>query len=270
MQPINRAIFRPVSKLCGSFFLSIVGAIVVGGFAAGDAHAQTKPARLPVAMLSALQVGDFSLPDLYFVHTEMAEGGKVMKEFRPLEPGNGGRGPAVEIVISPPIRIYTGSFNAKNEPEMKPFCDVPAKAPGERLLLVLYLDSQGSLQKAFLDDSKQAHPPGSVRLANFGATRIAFSAGGPPVAVLPGAEGRAMPVPGPDGRFPFKVIEERPGDQPLESPIRLLKLNHPGQRLLVIYASLPVSVPTGETNADGSPKTARILEPVAYRLYDSI
>jgi hypothetical protein len=239
-------------------------------FAANPVHAAPPPKEIPSFALSAVRLGDFEIPPLFYLDVKLGADGKEVRTYVPLPVSSGSRGVPSKVSLVPPLRIYTGTFDAKGKPDVKPYLDIPAGSPGDRLLLVFYLDSQGRPQSRFLDDSEAVHPPGSVRVVNFGSDRIAFTVGGGNMMVAPGGEAKAAPVNKSDGRFPFVYFTDTPGETPKPSPTKLLRFRWPGQRMLVLYTSMPVEVATGQQNPDGTNATTKGYEPIAYRLFDSI
>ncbi len=231
---------------------------------------ESKPKEAPVIELSATMLGDTELPPLFYVDVKRDEKGKEVKEFKPFAVSRSSRSPATKIPFLASMQLFAGRFDEKGKPDMKPYLEIPAKKPGDRLLLVFHLDSKGSPQQTFLDDSAATHPPGTVRMVNFSPDRIAFSAGGSPVKIAAGGQAMTEPVITPEGRFPFIYFVERGGQKPYQSPTKLLSFRKPGSRLLVAYTAMPTEIPTGEQNADGSDKTVTEYQPVACRLYDSI
>jgi hypothetical protein len=104
-----------------------------------------------------------------------------------------------------------------------------------------------------------------VRVVNLTRQRIAVSAGGNTVPVLPEGQQIIKPVFAKDGRFPFRHFEERPGEAPYESPLINLHFPREDMRLLVVFAPMPVEP---ERDENGKP-----LGPVRYtakavRIYD--
>ena len=196
--------------------------------------------------------------------------GKEVRTFQPISIPNGSRSPVVKVSLVPPVKIYTGTFDAKGKPDMQPYLDIPANTPKDRLLVVFFLDKQGKPQRMVLDDSTAAHPVGSVRTVNLGTGRIAFSAGGANIIVPPGGEAKTLPVVKSDGRFPFILFLEPPGEKPYQSPTKLFRFRLPGSRLLVFHTILQVDLPTGERRQDGTAITNKVYAPTTYPLADAI
>lgn len=231
---------------------------------AGPLLAQT-PKEIPTFELSAIQLGEMEIPPLYRVDVKRGPDGMEQRTFVPFPLSNGVRSPVVKIPLVPPVKLYTGTMDPAGKPDMKPFLDIPAGSPKDRLLLVFYLDRDGLQKHGILNDSETAHPQGSVRVANFDTDRIAFSVGGPTIQVPPHGEAKSVPVVNAEGRFPFVHFVDRPGQPRYQAPLKLLRFRSPDQRLLVLYTAMPTEIPTGEP---GEVKIA--FEPVATRLYDTI
>ena len=259
---LQRGGFRPSSFIHFLFLVWI--------YAANPLHAAPPPKEIPTFEFSAIRIGEFEVPPLYYLEVKPGPDGKPVRTFLPLAVVSGSRGQPAKVSLVAPVQIHTGTFDAKGKPDMKPYLDVPASSPKDRLLLVFYLDKQGKPQRTFLDDSAAAHPPGSVRVANLGTERIAFTVGGASILVAPGGDAKAWPVNGSDGRFPFIDYVVIPGEHPVPSSTKLLRFRLPGQRMLVIYTTMPVDVLTGQQNPDGTSATRKGLETIAYRLFDTI
>lgn len=223
------------------------------------------PREIPTFELSAIQLGEMEIPPLYYAEVKRGPDGKELRTFVPFPLSNGVRGPVAKISLVPPVKLYTGKLEPAGKPDMKPFLDVPASSPKDRLLLVFYLDREGRQKHGFLNDSETAHPQGSVRVANFDTDPIAFFVGGPTIQVPPHGEAKAVPVINAEGRFPFVHFVDRPGQPRYQAPLKLLRFRSPDQRLLVLYTAIPTAVQTEEP---GGEKIA--FEPTASRLYDSI
>lgn len=233
---------------------------------AGSLFAQA-PKEIPKFELSAIQLGEMEIPPLYYTDVKRGTDGKEQRTFVPFPLSNGIRGPVEKISFVPPVKLYTGQVDTTGKPDMKPFLDVPADSPKDRLLLVFYLDREGRQKHGFLNDSETAHPQGSVRVANFDTGSISFFVGGPTIQVPPHGEAKAVPVINAEGRFPFVHFVDRPGQPQYQAPLKLLRFRSPDQRLLVLYTAMPVGIASGDEGA-GEIKIG--FEPVASRLYDTI
>ncbi len=237
------------------------------------AHAQktdVKTKEAPAIELSAIQLGQFAMPELFYAVFVDGPDGKPKKEFRTLPVSNGARGAVTRIPFVQPLALYTASPDSADAAKMKSYVEIPARSAGDKLLLLFYADRHGQPQRIFLDDSPSAHPEGSVRMVNLTSGRVAFSAGGPSIPVDPGASALGRPVLNADGRFPFIHIEERPGEKSYTAPTKLLRFNQPGQRMLVVFALMPAELATGEQRPDGSGGTKTVLLPEAYRMFDRL
>lgn len=238
--------------------------------AASPLDAAPPPKEIPAFELSAIRLGDFEIPPLFYLDVKTGLDGKDLRTYHPLSAPNGSRSPAFKVSLVPPVRIFTGTFDAKGKPDMQSYLGIPATTPKDRLLLVFFLDKQGKPQRMVLDDSAAAHPAGSVRTVNLGTGRVAFSAGGANRIVPPGGEAKTLPAVKSDGRFPFILFLEPPGDKPYQSPTKLFRFRLPGSRLLVFHTILQVDLPTGERRPDGTEITNKVYVPTTYPLADTV
>lgn len=229
-----------------------------------------KPKEVPSIEFSATMLGEIEVPPLYYVDMKPDSEGKMKPSYQPVSVSSGSRGSVIKLPFAETVGLYTGDFDEKGEPRMKPFVQIPAKKAGDRILLVFHYDAKGQPQRSFIDDSIAVHPSGSVRLANFSPTQVAFAVGGTPVRVAAGGEAITKPVLNEQGRFPFIYMAERAGQKPYESPTKLLRFRSPDQRLLILYTAMPSQESDGSMNADGTPKMVTIFQPMAYRLYDTV
>ena len=252
----------------GVLFLGLF--LVYSVFGEGSLHAAQKPKEIPTFELAAIQLGDVGIPPLYYLEVKPGLDGKEQRTFKPLGVPPVSRGQTVEVSSAPTTQLYTGTFDAKGNPDMKPYLDIPGISPKDRLLLVFSLDRDGKTKSTFLVDSASSHPAGSVRFVNFGTDRMAFSVGGAATIVLPGADAKAMPVINSDGRFPFIQFLATPGEKTSQSPTKLLRFRSPGERLLVLCTTMQVEVETGQIDANGTKVTRKERMPMPYRLYDTV
>ena len=230
-------------------------------------HAQATPREIPRFEFSAVQIGDFTIPPLYYLEVTPGLGGQPQKKFLPIVLSNGARGSTCKIQLIPPVQLYTTSPAG---PEMKPLFTIPANGPKNRILLVFYPDNTGQMNHTFLDDSAIAHPPGSVRVVNLGTTPIAFSAGKEIIPVAPKKEAKTTFTRDNNGLFPFTCYVEQPGEPLVKGPTKLLRMGDPQDRLLVLYTFLPEEVPSGEPSPEGKTTTIKQYIPIAYRLFDRL
>ena len=238
--------------------------------AASPLHASPPPKEIPTFELAAIRLGDFEIPPLFYLDVKNGLDGKQVRTFQPLSAPNGSRGPVFKVSLVPPVKLFTSEVDTKGKPDMQPYLDIPATTPKDRLLVVFFLDKQGKPQRMVLDDSAAAHPAGSVRAVNLGTGRIAFSAGGANIIVPPGGEAKTLPVVKGDGRFPFILFLEPPGEKPYQSPTKMFRFRVPGSRLLVFHTILQVDLPTGERRQDGTAITNKAYAPTTYPLADIV
>ena len=235
-----------------------------------SAFAQTNTKEIPKFTLSATQVGDFKLPQLYYLMTSIDSHAKLQQDYLPLGVTCGTRGSTSAISLVSPVKIYTGTFSAAGVPQMQPYLDVPVKTAKDRLLLVFHLDRDGRVLTTFLDDSETAHPAGSIRLVNFGTEQVAFSAGAAVTSIAPGGEGKAAPVVNADKIYPFVLYVGQSGQNPKPQPTALMRVSNPRDRVLILYTMIPADIPTGQVDATGKAITKKGYTPIAYRIYDRI
>lgn len=234
---------------------------ILAAVAVSTCYAQTPP---PDFELSALRLGDVEVPPLYYAESSKGPDGKVATVFHPLQIGDGARRGPQKIPLQPPVKLYTGDPQVAGGKGMKSWMEVPVRSAEDRLLLLVYLDSNGQPSHRFLDDSAAIHPAGSVRVVNCLNVPVAFSAGNGKVSVPPGAEAAAVPRRDPQGRFDFAFF---PDGSTQALPKRLYFPGEAG-RLLVVYSLFPDLLPTDGTLQDGSQEMKRVLEPSARRLFD--
>lgn len=228
---------------------------------------QATAKELPRFEFSAVQIGDSTVPPLYYLEVIPGLGGKPQTKFVPISVSNGTRSGTFKIQLIPPVQLYTTSPTG---PEMKPLFTIPANDPKNRILLVFHPDNSGQLNHTFLDDSAIAHPPGGVRVVNLGTVPISFSAGKEIIRVAPRQDAKTMPTRDNNGLCPFKCYVEQP-DQPLgKAPTKLLRMGDPQDRLLVLYTFFPEEPPSAEPSSDGKKSTIKQYIPIAYRLYDRL
>ncbi len=224
-------------------------------------------AEAPVVELSAASIRVKDLPPLFYLEVSQDAAGREQRRFSPLDVSSCKRGALVSLPSQRPIQIYTKHSNTEGSNPMKPFLDVPANATATRLLLVFYLDEQGRTKTTFLDDSIDAHPPGTVRMVNFSSQRIAFTVGGEPILVPPDGDAVARRAADADNRFTFKYFAETKRGKTYESPEKNLAFPKPDSRILFLYSAAPKFSPT--TDPEESPAIVG-YSPVLQRMQDRV
>ncbi len=232
--------------------------------AAAQTPARTPPEPLAIE-LSAGAMGIEKIPALYWLEEKTGERGAKTRRYVPLDIVREGRGAPARIPLRDKLQLFTGAPDSPDGPKMTPYLDVPARKAGDQLFLLLHLDETGAPKHTFLNDADGSHPAGTVRVVNLTGKRLAFSAGGNKIAVLPGGQQLAKPALREDGRFPFSHFEERPGQPAYESPLKLLRFPRSDFRLLVLFTPMPVQP---ETDENGKPLGPVTFVPQAMRVYD--
>lgn len=195
----------------------------------------SEPPSIPRFTLTACAVGFDQTPELFWLDLEIDPYGEERREYRPLDIGDDLRGTPARIPVRPPLHLYRRQTDAEGRPRWVPALDIPEAEEGDRLLYLLYRSSEGNPAMRFLDESPEAHPAKTVRVANLSDQPMAVTIGGPPVPV-PGQTVKLAGTPAfkPGGRFQFTYgITLR--NSSFTSPTKNLRFRTERDRLLILY-----------------------------------
>ncbi|MGJ3242752.1 MAG: hypothetical protein ACFE0O_07355 [Opitutales bacterium] len=237
---------------------------------AGPLAGQNSRGELPSFTLAAVQLGDFELPTFYVRDTAATGRPGLEPTYTELRIAVNTRGRPTAIPLAGRAALYREQTDNDGESVMAPAIEIPVNRPGDTLLLVFHRDLNGKTRHAFLDDSADAHPPKTVRLANFSDHRVAFRVGGEPVLVQPGEAEVAEPEMNGNVRFSFKHYAPRTSGRVYESPGKLLRFRQETSRLLVLYTAMPFGLTARESGGGPAGSGESHFRPVAYRLYDTV
>ena len=256
--------------------LPCLGLIAAGAWLAMPVTAGAQPSSLgnrtiPTFSLGAFIVGEVEVPQLFFAETRAGGNGKLIVEYRELPIARESVPSLVKVPLTPPPKLYVQSSRAgSGQPEFVPYLDVPNPKAGSSHLLLFHHGDKGQPLHELIESSPGRHPPGTVRVLNLTSQRIAFSVGGSATMVAPGQDAIARPVPKEDGHFPLVHYEDRPGQPPYEAPAKFFRFRRPGQRLLAIFAPVPVLESTDAARDDEYAELNKVFRPQLLWFVDKV
>jgi hypothetical protein len=240
-----------------------------------QAQAPNPGEPIPKFKLSITALGMENIPELFYLDLEY-RGLELVREYKAIAVGQNNRSSYVEIPVEAQAQLYrkeTAKEPAdQTEPAMVPVIELQTAKNNDQWLLVLHLNPKGKPTYTFLDDSPTAHPPHTVRFANFGKSRIAAVIGSEPHLVRPG-ENMLLGQPNfqEKSRFMFTFAVEQTEEDPFyKAPIKKLRFRSKNARLLVLYTNFP-EYDRLDSEDSGGPSTRNTsFTPMAYRLYDTV
>jgi hypothetical protein len=215
----------------------------------------------PTREVAAVSLIEGAATELYFT---AADG-----ERRLFQIGAHGIGPVNTVPLATSLELWRkvpGETDEAGGPRFAAAArlDLPAGEPGSRWVVVFYHQADGRSTYRVLPQGAADHPAGTVRMANFAATPVAFLWDGRVTTLEPGAMHGPVPGPVAGAGAVFSYGLETAEAWVYRAPVQRLRLPRPDMRLLVLFSARREA----HAGADGPAGGSWVVR--ATRIYDRV